>query len=320
MDTREISPHDRPLFIVNPASGGGRTRHRIGALIDAIERAGLEPDCAFTTRPGEGTELAREAIAAGRTFLVACGGDGTVNEVVNGVMAEGAAERVKVGTIGMGTGKDIAKCLGIGRGARALRAIVSGEERRIDVGRVTAVGRDGDEVVRYFVLEASAGWVPEISQSTPRWLKRLGDTSPYVVMTVLKMLGPMGRSFTVRVDGQEFDGRYNTVSVHNMELWGGDLAAAPGAAPDDGLFDVIRWGDLGRREVLRAVDGQRKGGTHLGMEGLDRHPARVVELSSPKATRLDLDGEMGGYLPARIELVPRVLRFVAPAAGDSAAG
>jgi diacylglycerol kinase family enzyme len=134
-------------------------------------------------------------------------------------------------------------------------------------------------------------------------------------MTMVKMVGPMGRSFTLSIDGQEFDGRYNTISVHNMELWGGDLVAAPGAAPDDGLFDVIRWGDLGRREVLRAVDGQRKGGTHLEMEGLDRHPARVVELSSPKATRLDLDGEMGGYLPARIEMVPGVLRFAAPPAG-----
>lgn len=318
METTDRPPTDRPYFIVNPASGGGRTRSRVGALIDAIERAGLEADCAFTTRPGEGIDLAREAVAAGRTFLVACGGDGTVNEVVNGVMAEGAAERVKVGTIGMGTGKDIAKCLGIGRGSRALRAIAEGAERRVDLGKVTAVGEDGKEQVRFFLLEASAGWVPEISQSTPRWLKRLGDTAPYVIMTVVKMLGPMGRSFTLRIDGQEYDGRYNTVSVHNMELWGGDLVAAPGAAPDDGLFDVIRWGDLGRREVLRAVSGQRAGGTHLEMEGVDRHPAKVVELSSPAPTRLDLDGELGGYLPARIEVVPGAIRFAAPPAEPGA--
>ncbi|WP_322795377.1 hypothetical protein, partial [Tepidiforma sp.] len=163
--------------------------------------------------------------------------------------------------------------------------------------------------------ECSAGWVPEISQSTPRWLKRLGDTAPYLVMTGVKMLGPMSRAFTLRIDGQEFDGRYNSVSVHNMELWGGDLVAAPGAAPDDGLFDVIRWGDLGRRAVLKAVDGQRKGGVHLEMEGIDRHPAKVVELSSPKPTRLDLDGEAGGYLPARIEMVPGAIRFAAPPGG-----
>jgi YegS/Rv2252/BmrU family lipid kinase len=318
MESTATPPHDRPLFIVNPASGGGRTRHRIGALIDAIERAGLEADCVFTTRPGEGTTLAREAVVAGRSFLVACGGDGTVSELVNGVMAEGAAGRVRVGTIGMGTGNDIAKCLGMGRGSRALRAIAAGEERRIDLGKVTAVGEDGGEQVRYFLLEASAGWVPEVSLSTPPWLKRLGDTSPYVITTVAKMFGPMVRTFTLRVDGREFDGRYNTISVHNMELWGGDLMPAPGAEPDDGLFDVIRWGELSRREVLRALDGQLKGGRHLEMDGVDRHPARVVEMSSPNATRLDLDGERGGYLPARIEVLPGALRFVAPAVGGEA--
>jgi diacylglycerol kinase (ATP) len=167
-------------------------------------------------------------------------------------------------------------------------------------------------MTRYFLLEASAGWIPEISQSTPRWLKRLGDTAPYLIVTVAKMAGRMGRSFTLTIDGQHFDGTYNSISVHNMELWGGDLVAAPGAEPDDGLLDVIRWADLGRRAVLQAVQGQRRGGAHLQMEGVDRHGATSVELSSPKRSRLDLDGEFGGYLPARISVLPAALRFVVP--------
>ncbi|HML97797.1 MAG TPA: YegS/Rv2252/BmrU family lipid kinase [Tepidiformaceae bacterium] len=314
--SNRISPEvaARPLFIVNPMSGGGRARRRIGALVDAIERAGLEADMVFTTHRGHGEDLAKEAVEAGREFLVACGGDGTVFEVANAIMALDANQRVRLGTIGMGAGKDAARSLGIGRGAAAIRAIASGVERRIDLGKVTSRGADGGELVRYFLVHASAGWVSEISQSTPRWLKRLGDTAPYMIMTAVKMAGPMGRPFTLSIDGQEFDARYNTVSVHNMELWGGDLVAAPGASPDDGLFDVIRWGDLPRRAVLKAVSGQRNGGTHLDMDGIDRHPARVVELSSPGRTMLDLDGEFGGYLPARIEIVPGVIRFAAPTA------
>ncbi|MGE3073321.1 MAG: diacylglycerol kinase family protein [Dehalococcoidia bacterium] len=314
--TQSIPPEiaDRPLFILNPNSGGGRTRKRIGTIIDAIERAGLAADVVFTTHSGHGTELAEEAVAAGRKFLVACGGDGTVYEVANGILGRGAGKTVRLGTIGLGTGKDVAKSLGIARGSLALKAIVEGKERPVDVGKVTSRGEDGNDQVRYFLLEASAGWVPEISQSTPRWLKRLGDTAPYLVMTGVKMVGRMGRQFTLSIDGTTFDGRYNSVSVHNMELWGGDLVAAPGAAPDDGLLDVIRWGDMGRRTVLKAVDGQRKGGTHLDIQGIDRHPAKVVELSSPKRTLLDLDGEHGGYLPAKIEVIPGALRFVAPPA------
>ena len=313
--SRILSPEAaaRPLFVVNPMSGGGRTRRRIGTLIDAIEAAGLEADMVFTTHRGHGEELAREAIQDGRQFLVACGGDGTVFEVANAIMSLDAGPTVRLGTIGMGTGKDIAKCLGMGRGAAAIRAIAAGNVRTIDIGRVTSQGSDGAELVRYFLLEASAGWVPDISQSTPRWLKRLGDTAPYLLMTAARMLGPLGRPFTLAIDGQLFDDRYNTVSVHNMELWGGDLVAAPGASPDDGLLDVIRWGDLGRIAVLKAVAGQRDGGRHLEIEGVDRHPARTVDLSSPKRTVLDLDGEFGGYLPARIEVIPGAIRFAAPA-------
>ncbi len=304
---------DRPLFIVNPASGGGRARKRIDPLGAAIERAGMAFDHVLTEAPGHGIDLAREALQAGRSTLIACGGDGTVNEVANAILAEGAGHAVRLGTIGLGTGKDVAKCLGIGRGAEAIRAIAAGHECRVDAGLVEAVDEGGQSASRYFLLEAAAGWVPEISQSTPRILKRLGDTAPYLLTTVWKMIGPMSRDFTVAIDGIGYDGHYNTVSVHNMELWGGDLMVAPGAAFDDGLLDVIRWGDLGRRKVLAAVRGQQNGGVHLDMEGIDRHPARGVALSSPKRSRLDLDGELGGFLPARITIVPGALRVLAPA-------
>lgn len=313
MSTRVSSEMaEQPLFIVNPASGGGRTKHRVGALIDAIERAGMAANIAFTERRGHGQGIASEAIERGHRFLVACGGDGTVNEVANAILDARAGDDVRVGTVAMGTGKDIAKCLGMARGSRAIAAIVAGHERRIDAGRVEAKDELGADLTRYFVLEASAGWVPGISQSTPRWLKRLGDTAPYLIVGAVKMAGPLGRSFTLTIDGTSYDGRYNTISVHNMELWGGDLVAAPGALPDDGLLDAIRWGDLNRAHAVKAMLGQRAGGTHLRMNGIDHQRARHIELSSPKRTMLDLDGEFGGYLPATVEVLPAALRFVAP--------
>jgi len=300
------------VFVVNLMSGGGRTTRRWPRLRDAIAKRGIDAEIHITEYPWHGYQLARNAVAAGAETVIAVGGDGTVFEVANAVMDAGAGERVRLGTIPMGTGKDVAKCLGIGSAAAALRVIAEGAVRTIDAGRVESRDASGAAQVRHFLLEASAGWVPEISQSTPRWLKRLGDTAPYILVTFAKMLGPMSRPFTLVIDGKDLSKKYNTISVHNMELWGGDMTAAPGALPDDGLLDAIRWGDLGRLAVVRAIQGQLKGGTHLAINGIDHHAARTVELASRTRTRLDLDGEDGGYLPAKITILPQALSFLVP--------
>jgi diacylglycerol kinase (ATP) len=302
----------QPYFIVNPASGGGRTRNRLPGLQHAAERLGIDGDFVTTRARGEAFELAANAIAAGRETLVACGGDGTLYEVANAILQAGAGEQVRLGTVGMGTGKDAARCLGLPTRVSGLKAVAAGHERRVDAGRISLRDESGAPLTRYFLVEASAGWVPEISQSVPRRLKLLGDTAPYVIMTVAKMAGPMNREFLVTIDGEQFDGPYNSVSVHNVAYWGGDLLAVPGASTSDGLLDVVRWGALGRRTVLKAVDGQRKGGTHMDIDGIDHHRAVSISLSSPKQSVVDLDGEKGGYLPAEISVVPGALRFLAP--------
>lgn len=302
----------RLFLLINPMSGGGRTRRHVAALESSVRRAGWEPEVATTEHVWHGYALTRAAIEAGHDTIVACGGDGTVYEAANAILDLGAGARVRLGTIPMGTGKDVGKCLGIGAPSAALSALKDGLERPLDAGRIELVGPNGEPRVRHFLLVASAGWVPEISRSVPRWLKRLGDTAPYLIMTAVKMLGPMSRRFELAIDGEDHSADYNSVSVHNMELWGGDLMVAPGAAPDDALLDVIRWGDLGRRAVLAAVDGQRKGGTHLAMDGIDHHRATSVAMEASKRSVVDLDGELGGYLPARVTVVPGALRFIAP--------
>jgi YegS/Rv2252/BmrU family lipid kinase len=305
----------RAHFVVNPASGGGRTAGRVLRLRAAVARLQIDATFSETLYRGHGRVLAQLAMEEGYEVVVACGGDGTVNEVANAILDASAGDRVLLGTVPLGTGKDIGKCLGMPDARSGLRAVAAGMERRIDAGRVDATGAGGNPVTRYFLLEAAAGWVAEISASVPRWLKRLGDTAPYVLMTGVKMLGPMHRYFDLALDGERMDGRYNTVSIHNMEYWGGDLLVAPGAAPDDGLLDVIRWGPLGRKAVLKAVQGQQNGGLHLDIAGIDYVPAREISLDSPKRTAIDLDGEHAGYLPARVAVVPGAIRFLAPGPG-----
>ena len=314
MNTTVARLTEPPHFIINPHSGGGRTRKRLPAIAQALARRGLGADIVTTQRRGHAYELATAAIKDGHTRLVAGGGDGTLYEVANAILDAGDGGDVVLGTLPVGTARDVARCLGISRPAAALSAIAAGSERRIDAGRIELTGGDGEPLTRHFLLEASAGWVPEVSQSTHRHLKRLGETAPYILMAFVKMLGPMGRDFAVEIDGQHHDGRYNTISVHNMAYWGGDLLAAPDASPDDGVLDVIRWGDLGRRAVVSAIQGQRNGGTHLRMEGIDAHRATSIRISSARQSVVDLDGEAGGYLPATVSVVPGAIRFMAPEA------
>ncbi len=309
-----MSDLPRPFYIVNFQSGGGRTAERWPKLQSALAARAIDGDFSITERPWHGYEIARQALREGFTTVVAVGGDGTVYEVANAILDEGMAESATLGTIPMGTGKDVAKCLGMDKATKAIRAIAEGATRTIDVGRLESIDNRGAPMVRHFLVEVSAGWVPEVSAAVPRRLKRLGDTAPYIVTALAKTLGDMGRDFVVEIDGEFHDGRYSTISVHNLEYWGGDLLVAPGALPDDGLLDVIRWRDLGRVAIFKAIQGQRSGGTHLDMDGIDHHPAKLVRLASGKKTRLDIDGEFGGYLPATISVIPASLRILAPPA------
>jgi diacylglycerol kinase family enzyme len=111
-----VSQLPAPLFVVNPMSGGGRTRRRWARLEAAIRRAGIEPEAVFTESRGHGYELALEALGRGRDRVVAVGGDGTVNEVARAILDRGLGGDAVVGTIPMGTGKDVGKCLGMDRG------------------------------------------------------------------------------------------------------------------------------------------------------------------------------------------------------------
>lgn len=300
-----------PLFIVNPIAGGGRARRRIAPLRDALQRAGFAPDVVITERSWHAYALARKAIDEGRETIVACGGDGTSHEVANAIF-DARAAHVRLAMMPLGTGMDVAKCLGVGKPKLAMRALLDGEDRLIDAGRIECFDAAGQPIVRHFLLEASAGWIPEIAHSVPLWLKRMGETAPYIAVTIVKALGRMNREFEVLIDDQPFDGRYNSISVHNMPVWAGGLEVAPGADPADGSLDVIRWGALGRSKLLQVLQGQRQGGKHLEIPGIDHHPARAVFLDALPGRQLDLDGEAGAFLPARIEVIPRALRVVAP--------
>jgi len=279
--------------------------------------SGLDFEAVLTTRPGEATEIARRAVRESRALVVAVGGDGTVYEVVNGFFdgAQPIPTSSTLGLIQVGTGGDTRRNLGIpvDVGA-AIRLLTEGRPRLIDTGRVT-VGSH----VYHFINIAEAGIGADVSERANRMPKFLG-ASTYFVATLASLAVWRHKPLLIRVDEgirREITGQ--AVVVANCQYYGGGMRIAPQAVPDDGMFDVIIEGPIGKLEALLKA---RKlySGAHFEDPGLSRklellHGTRV-EVGSPDKVLVQLDGEVVGQLPATFEVVPEALRFMVPKAGS----
>lgn len=304
------------LVIVNPASAGGRTGRGWPAVAGRLRDAGLDFDTAMTSCRGEAIELSRLAVRERRPLIVAAGGDGTINEVVNGFFAEGDPPAgVRLGVLPTGTGGDLRRTLGfpmdVGDAAAALMA---GRVRRLDAGRVTCALPEGGTVVRHFINIADAGIGGEVVHRVNSGWRLVNGEVTFVLASVRALLRWRNKPMRIVIDGGEpRELVAQQVVVANCQYFGGGMRVAPTARPDDGLLDVLVAGDLGMVENVRGLGKIRKG-THLeeGSPKISHALARRVEVTSPEQVRVDVDGEQPGLLPATFEVVPAALEVVCP--------
>jgi len=307
-----------PLLVVNPKSGGGSTSRTFGALRGTIERALGKVDVAMTERPGHGIDLARQGAIAGHPLVIAVGGDGTIHEVVNGLMQARSggygtkAESVQLGIVGQGTGGDLRKTLGIEhRLDRYIEAIASGRQRRLDVGRFTGGGKAG----HYFVNILSAGMgglVDRYIADAPRFL---GGRAAYFGASLKALLNAhLGNvRCTVTRDGkaEEHVIRSFMIAICNGKYFGGGMKVAPMAEVDDGAFEIVALGATSKLGFAM-TSGSIYSGEHIGHAGTVHLRGQKVKLElvnkdAKDAFLLDVDGEPMGELPLEIELVPQAL-------------
>src|SRR5438477_10702077 len=176
---REIAsrPGSAILFIVNPSSGAGKAGREWAAVETWLPSSGLPYEVAFTTRPLEATEIAQKAVRESRPVVVAVGGDGTLNEVVNGFFRNGAPipTSSKLAMVPLGTGGDFRRTLRIPIDPKqAIEVLRSGMVRRLDAGCVTYQNQDGSTAVRHFINIADAGLGGDVVYRVNRGSKRLG--------------------------------------------------------------------------------------------------------------------------------------------------
>lgn len=297
------------LLIVNPVSGSGLARRQVEAVVKAFERRGHSIDLRFTEGPGHAEDLAREASASDYDVVIGGGGDGTINEVLNGLSGSGKTLAI----IPWGTGNVFAKEMRFPRRIGAIcRMIMRGEAESLDLGLANG---------RRFLLMVGAG----VDGYTLRELKgqglkrRLGALA-YAVAAI----GAFARYRypEVRIElaeGQRDSGSF--VLVSNTRLYGDVFSFTPLASPTDGLLDVFVFRETGRwntmvlalRYLGHSLVNPNIARTPLGLKQSRLYRTTSLSLSSAKRVDSQMDGEVGPDLPLHISVEPRALRLIMPA-------
>lgn len=294
----------RAVVVVNPAAGGGRTARAWRRLRDVMA-ATLPAEHVETRGPGDGERQAHEAAAAGAPLVIAVGGDGTLNEVVNGVRSAGA--QTSVGAVLTGRGCDACRNFGIPRDPlAAVVALANGRDARFDLGR--AEWADGRR--RWFAISAGAGFdaaVARRAQSLP-----VRGTLPYLVAVLASVHRHRPTHAVLELDGAtDPPAPLTAVVAANGRWFGGGMKIAPLADPADGLFDVVVIGALGRLELLRWLPTIYPG-THVRHPRIRVRRARRLSVSGPVALPTHVDGEPVGATPVVMTLEPGALRLRVP--------
>jgi len=303
-------------LVVNPRAGAGRAQRWLPRLEDALRSRGARYVMHLTRAPGHATELVRRALGDGTPGVAVVGGDGTLNEAVNGFFDdEGNPVRDDgpwLGPLPCGTGGDFRKTIGAPKEPSAAAArLLRADPRPIDVGWLEFVQHDGSPGTRAFLNIASfgvGGEVDRIVNESPKWL---GGRAAFFVGTLRALARYRNRRVRVRLDGGEpRETSVLNMAIANGQYFGGGMHIAPRAKVDDGVFDVV---GIETDALLRQLRLTRHlyGDDVLTQEGVTFARAREILAEPIDATpvTLDVDGEAPGRLPARFELRQGVLRL-----------
>lgn len=324
-------PHAGRAFVVNPASGGGRTADRWRQVVADLERRGDARSLrvAVTARRSGAIDLTRALVEEGFRRFVVMGGDGTIGEVVAGcALADGsgmAAPDIELAIVHAGTGGDVVRGLGIPRDeAGAIETAVSGTPRRLDVGMARFIPTDGVRgdvregaplEHRAFLSTANVGVSADVVRRADGALKQLGRSGAFAVATVAGLARNDPREVCFSLDGGEAEHRSLVdLAICNNRFLGGGMQMAPDAAFDDGLFDVVSITWARRMRLLRAFP-KIYSGRHITDPLVRVDRATSVDVETPDGAplqRVVLDGELVGTTPARFGVLPRAIDVLVP--------
>lgn len=308
------------FLVVNPRSAHGGTARHFDDILQAVRGSVGDCDHAFTERALHASELTRQALRAGHRLIVAVGGDGTINEVVNGFFEPSApgepprkiSPTAALAVLPRGTGGDLRRSIGLDGDLSRSAARLRGTAALVDVGRVDYTNDRGIPESRFFINVAEVGVGARVVEIANRSSKVLGGKLTFMLASLRALAG--WRDLRVRAS---FDGAapedlsITTLAIANGRYFGGGMMVAPEALLDDGRFHVTIWSGYGLSDfVLKS--GSMYDGSHVRLKGTRTRTARTVEVTGaiPENAGVEVDGERIGTLPASFSLLPAALHLV----------
>jgi len=297
--------------IINPHSAGGKTGRQWPTIAAKIEHRIGPFTARFTDSPGAGTTLARQLIAEGFDFLIAVGGDGTADEVVNGIFQDDNTSGVCFGLIPTGTGGDLCRSLGLPNNLDgAVKVLTSGVPRPIDVGKVTYRDFAGQMVTRCFINLLSFGMGGEVAARAKNIAGILGGRAAFLWAALKSFAIYRGKEVRLTLDGKDKVQAFVTdVAVGNGGFYGGGMNPCPTAALDDGVLEVTVIDYMNLFQFFREIPPLYSGDIYRRPKG-HHFRARQLRAEAETEVRIQIDGEPLGTLPLEISILPQQLRVL----------
>jgi diacylglycerol kinase (ATP) len=296
----------RARLIYNPSSGREAMKKKLPDILQRLERGGLETSTHATIGEGDATLAAAYAVEQGFDVIIAAGGDGTLNEVVNGLAEK--ENRPLLGILPIGTTNDFARALSIPRQWEAACDIIIKQfARPIDVGKVNQ---------RYFINIAGGGSMTELTYEVPSKMKTMIGQLAYYMKGLEKL--PRLRPIELYIKSAEMELHENVMLflITNSNSVGGFEKLAPDASLDDGLFDVFILKRCNLGEFIRVVSSALRG-EHMNDPNVIYFKTNNIQVTSPDYVQINLDGEFGGTLPCKFSLLPSHIHIITDETGNS---
>lgn len=296
-------------LIVNLTAGGGKPSHHLTTVLEYLKKNGLNYKVCITSRQGEAVELAQKAADNGAKLIVSVGGDGTVNEIVNGIMKSKYSPAL--GIIPLGWANDFIKSTGIPSDIiEACKTLIKGKTKKIDVGLIN------NQI--YFANICGIGFDAEVAHLANQLKNRHPNWNTlsayvYVFATIKKLLSPFSyHNVKIKIDGQETQSKILFMAVGNGKIYGGRFKITPEAILDDGFLEVCTVEELGRLKYLISIPKVFKG-THKSIKGINFYRAKEIVIQSSEPILAQVSGEViEGQKEFIITLLPKSLKLIIP--------